>query len=91
MLLEDSLDVHHRAHDAVEADPCQAYLGLGLPAFVGDHYHWLSRPDHVPGVLGEAAIEADVDRSGQVAGREGLWGSPVDHDGAVSNTTLHLV
>ena len=43
----------------------------------------LARAQDVAGVLGEPAVEADVDRPAQVPGRELVRGPGVDHDGTV--------
>ena len=47
----------------VEADAGEADLGLGAPPGVAEQDDLLAGPDDVAGVLGEAAVEADVDRA----------------------------
>src|SRR5438105_3265014 len=66
MLGQHPLHVADGAHDPVEADSGQAHLGLPLPARVGDQHDRLVGAGDVAGVLGEAALEPDVDGPPQV-------------------------
>ena len=66
------LDVGDLAGHVVEADAGEPDLGLDAPAGVAEQDDLLAGPDDVAGVLGEAAVEADVDRPAEVAGRERL-------------------
>jgi hypothetical protein len=88
---EDALDIDDRTAHPVEADARQAHPGLGLPTCVRDHHQGLAGPDDVAGVLGEAAVQPDVDRAPHVARREDLRGAPVDHDRAVSEAALEIL
>ena len=78
MLAERPLDVAQRAAHPVEADAGQAHLGLGRPGVGADEDDRLARTGDVAGVFGEAAVEADVDRTPQVPRGERLRGSGVD-------------
>ena len=72
--------------DAGEPDP-----GLVLAAGVGDDDDGVAGAQHVAGVLGEPAVEPDVDRPAEMPGREQLGRSSVDHDRALGLAAEHLV
>src|SRR5690606_12600400 len=86
---EQRLDVDDRADDVVEPDAAEAdpRLAHGGAAAAGDDDR---RPggDDAARLLGVAAVEADVDRPGQVPGGE-LGGRPdVEHDRAVGDRAV---
>ncbi len=53
-------------HDLVESDASQPYPCLGLATWIGDQHDGLPGTDHIAGVLREASLHADIDRSHQV-------------------------
>lgn len=74
--------VEHAEH-VVEADAGQAQLALLLGAGIGDEHDPAAGRDDGPDVLGVPAVDADVDRPGEVAGRERCRVTGVEHDRAL--------
>lgn len=58
------------AHDLVQADPGQADPGLGGERWVTDQHDVPAGRQDIARPLGEAALQADVDRPGHMGGRE---------------------
>ena len=79
------------ADHLVEADPAETDLGLERGNRIADENDALVGGEDVTGIFGEAALQADVDRTAEMTGREIVRLAAVEQHRAVVAERDHVV